>query len=161
MVFLKGNRIDDYPNFDSYLQYFVQVMDEPRIWDAFLKWSCLDESTATKCVSYATWPMIVVPPPEKLEYAGVHGYGHFDSSKPNEIGIEKLEKLRTLESPSSSSTSIYNAEKYLQKLILHELVHWGRYWAMESDEYVDKATWTDTGDAFEIDAYANPDFPHL
>ena len=161
MVFLPSNRIDVYPNFDTYLQYFVQVVDEPRIWEAFLSWSCLDESTAIKCVSYATWPMIAIPPPEKFQTAGVHGYGHFEASKPDQIGIEKLEKLRTIESSTASSASVYRAEKYLQKLILHELVHWGRYWAMESDDYVDKDTLTDTGDAFEIDAYDDPDNPHL
>ncbi len=161
MVFIKDSKIDEYPNFDKYLQYFVQSMDEPRVWDAFLKWSCLDENSAIKCVSYNTYPEIVVPSKDKLLTAGVHSYGHFKPSLPNQINVNKVSELINLESSKTSSAKLYQTEKYLQKLILHELVHWGRCWSMEEDEYVDKATLTDTGDAFEIDAYSNPDMPHI
>lgn len=161
MVFLKDISRQEYPNFDKYLQYFIQAMDEPRIWNAFLKWSCLDESSAIKCVSYNTFPEIVVPSKEKVLTAGVHSYGHFKPSLPNQININKVSDLITLDSDKTSAAELYRTEKYMQKLILHELVHWGRFWSMESDDYVDKATLTDTGDAFELDAYDNPDKPHL
>lgn len=161
MVWLKDDRIAMYPAFNSYLHYFIQVMDEPRIWDAFLKWACLDESTATKCVSYSTLPLIMIPSQDKFRTADVHGNAHFDPSRPNEIVINEINTIRTLENPNSSSTSFYRAEKALQRSILHELVHWGRCWAMVEDDYVDKSTLTDTGDAFAIEAYDNPAMPHL
>ncbi len=161
MVFIKSSSAKEYPNFDIYLQYFVQAMDEPRVWEAFKKWSCLDESSAIKCVSYNTYPEIVVPNKDKVLTAGVHSYGHFKPSLPNQINVNKVSELIAIDSGKTSSAKLYQTEKYLQKLILHELVHWGRYWSMEDDEYVDKATLTDTGDAFEIDAYSNPDMPWL
>jgi len=105
--------------------------------------------------------MVIVPPKDTILMAGIHAYGHFNSSRPNEIGISRIEELNTLESPKATSTAIYQDEKYLQKLLLHELVHWGRYWSMDDDKYVDPASQTDTGDAFENEAYDNPDMPHL
>lgn len=161
MVFIRQSKIEEYPNFDKYIQYFVQVMDEPRIWDAFLKWSCLDENTAINCVSYNTFPEIVLPDKKTVLIAGVHGYGHFKPSLPDQININKINELNALESDKTSSAGLYQAEKYLQKLILHELVHWGRHQAMEPDEYVDKVKLIDTGDAFEAEAYNDPSYPHL
>jgi hypothetical protein len=139
--------VADFPNFNSYLQGFNRVLREPRIWDAFKKWSGLNSALAQMSASYGSAPAI-----DFLPLSATH-YGEFKPSYSHRIWI-RIDKVRSYENHQR-----YNDGKYLQKLILHEMVHWGRHIAHLDD--ADRGGCVDNGDRFENDAYTNPYQPWL
>ncbi len=156
MVWLMDKHIVEFSKFDSYLQNFSNsVQDSQKVWEAFLKWSCLDVAAAVEALSYGTYPIIKIKKSAQ-DNAADGDYGHFNSSFPNEIWIRR----DTVE--SFDRTKDANREfmygKYLESLILHEIVHWGRHW-MSMEDKIEGGL--DTGDKFQAEAYTNVNQPHL
>lgn len=154
MVWLRDEDIVEFPNFDVYLQTFHKIQDNKKVWDAFLKWSYLPIDTADESVSYATYPIVNV---KKSIFGNAYDYGHYSSDFPDDIWIRR-DSVQTYEK-SNDATKIHQTERYLESLILHEMVHWGRYQMSSKDK--DDPDGTDSGDKFQKEAYTNPHKPHL
>jgi hypothetical protein len=139
--------IADFPNFDSYLQGFNRVLREPKIWKAFKKWSGLSDGFAQMSVNYGSAPAIDFLPLSSTDYGG------FEEAYAHRIWI-RIDTVRTYENHQR-----YNDGKYLQELILHEMVHWGRHLLRLPDS--EHGGYVDNGDRFENDAYVDPYRPWL
>lgn len=154
MVWLLDKHIVEFSKFDSYLQNFSNsVQDSQKVWDAFLKWSCLDVSSAVEVLSYGTYPIIKI---KDSIFDSAHDYGHFNPSFPDEIWIRR-DAVQTFDKTTDARVE-FEKGKYLESLILHELVHWGRYWTSSEDE---SEGGLDNGDKFQEEAYKNVYKPHL
>jgi hypothetical protein len=154
MVWLMDKHIVEFSKFDSYLQNFSNsVQDSQKVWDAFLKWSFLDVAAAVEALSYGTYPIIKV---KDSIFGSAHDYGHFKSSFPNEIWIRR-DSVQTFNS-TTDATVEYQTGKYLESLILHEMVHWGRYWTSSEDK---EEGGLDNGDRFQAEAYKDVNNPHI
>lgn len=152
MVWLKDDHIVEFPNFEFFLHGLSsRVQDEQKVFDAFLKWSTLDVSAAVECLSFSTNPLILVP----KSITGPHSYGEFECAQPNLIEVRR-DKVQEFDK-GRDEAKIYRDGKYLEMLILHELVHWGRHW-MSREDYEDDP---DSGRRFAIEAYADYTHPHI
>lgn len=154
MVWLRDKDIVDFPNFEGYLQTFQQIQDNKKVWDAFLKWSYLPADLAVQSVSYATYPIVNV---KKSIFDNAYDYGHFSPERPDDIWVRR-DSVQTYEN-SEDTTEVYQTERYLESLILHEMIHWGRYHMSSLDK--EEKDGTDSGDKFQAEAYSNPYKPHL
>lgn len=137
--------IADFPNFDRYLQGFNRVMSQPRIWTAFKKWSGLSNAQALMSVSYGSAPAIDFLPLSSVDYGG------FEEASAHRIWI-RIDKLRSYENHQATSVG-----RYLQMVILHEMVHWGRHLVHLPDNV--HGAYVDNGDKFENEAYDDPNNP--
>ena len=153
MVWLRDSQIVEFPWFDMFLMDFSYVRDLPKVWNAFLKWSYLDEETAANAVSYGTFPIVNV----KKSLHSPYDNGHWNISMPNEVWIRR-DEVKIYEKTMDPIIE-FNAAKYLESLILHELVHWGRYQMSAEDPYYEGQK--DSGDMFKREAYKDPNQPHL
>jgi hypothetical protein len=132
---------EDFPNFDRYLQEFARVMSEPKIWNAFKKWSGLSDSLAQMSVTYGGAPVIDFLPQTTRHH------GEFQPASSHRIWI-RVDKVRDYENSQD-----YSNGKYLQLLILREMVDWGRHLAHLHDD--DRSGGVDNRDRFEDEAYSH------
>ena len=153
MVMLKNNDLDTFPWFHRYLEEFNSVRFDSKRWEAFLEWSGLSENDAATAISYGTFPIINIKP----TLSSPHDHGHFNPNFPDDIWIRR-DSVQTYEHTEDEARAFQTA-KYLEKLILHELVHWGRNYAALGDDF--EYDGNDSGDMFENAAYSNPNLPHL
>ena len=142
---------------DRYLMTFSRVKENKRVWEAFLRASKLDLTQAFTCIQYATLPVLTVRT-DLFYIAKEGGHGGFDRLQPNHIKINP--QLMFALGSAETAQKKYEAEKQLEKLILHEMVHWGRFLNGQPDEYIDDS-FNDEGDKFAREAYNNPALPHL
>jgi hypothetical protein len=151
MVWLYDQHIVEFPRFEFFLQSLgSNVQDNDRIWEAFLKWSTLDVDSAVTCLSWGAFPIVKV---RKEFDPGSHG--SFKPSEPDIISVRR-DKVSDY-SNGKDETRVYQHGKFLEMLILHELVHWGRH-AMSREDYEDDP---DSGRRFAMEAYDNVAQPHL
>jgi hypothetical protein len=144
--------LDEFPWFLNFLETLSQIRNQPKIWEAFVNWSSLSNDEAFNAVSYGTFPYINV---KGNLFGSAHDYGHFKPSMPNDIWIRR-DKVQTYEKTQDPGEE-WRTAKYLEKLILHELVHWGRHASGVGDDF--EVNNSDSGDLFEADAYNDPDNP--
>lgn len=138
------------------------VVNNKKVWDAFLKWSTLSHDEAVKCVTGGTFP--------KVDCQNTDGTvnGCFKPSKPDYISLFKYDVTGASleEDPIKRNEKL----KMLESTILHELVHWGRHkngveqtkYAIIKGKFVETGFGDiDVGQRFEMEAYSNPDKPWL
>lgn len=133
------------------------VMNDKRVWDAFLKWSTLDQmpDLAVKCVTGGNLPYVdLLNPDGKI-------YGEWDKLKPDYLSLNNTDvKSAGFEKdPDKRKAKL----KELEITILHELVHWGRHQTCSDHDWYEKAgkKWrinnvtrqADCGHMFEMEAY--------
>lgn len=157
--------LDEFPWFLIFLEDFNLVRFDPRVWEAFKNWSCLSENEAAKVLTYGTLPYINVKGALQGPKAA-HDYGHFEPSKPNDIWIRRDTVVR-YEKTTDPNVELETG-KYLEYLILHELVHWGRHHSGAGDDFEitkpDSYGFMkdfDSGNLFGEEAYRNFYKPHL
>lgn len=153
MVMLRNDDLDRYPWFHLFLEEFSYVRQDSKRWEPFLEWSGLSETAAFDAVSYGTFPFVNV---KKTLYSP-YDYGHFSPKFPNDIWIRR-DSVQGYETTEDEARAFQYA-KYLEKLILHELIHWGRHAGALGDDF--EYSGNDSGDMFENAAYSNPNMPHL
>lgn len=146
-MFLAQDR-DSHPNFVAYLKRLPLVQFVPKIWTPFVKWSGLSESQAKKTVAWGMLPWIHLGPITMIDHGG------FDEKFPDRITI-KSAVVRAYENRQD-----FKDEKYLEKLILHETIHWARNLLGMPDKEEGPLR-VDSGDQFENAAYTNPYQPWL
>jgi len=134
--------IADFPNFDRHLRSLNRVISQPRIWNAFTKWSGLSKSQAQMSVSYGSAPAIDFLPMSSTDYGG------FEEAFPHRIWL-RIDKVREYENRLQPASG-----RFLHMLILHEMVHWGRHLFHLPDSA--HGGYVDNGDNFENEAYDNP-----
>lgn len=154
MVYLKNVHLDEFPWFHMYLEELNQARYESKIWEAFLEWSCLSDNVAFNAVSYGTFPIVNI---KKSIFDNAHGYGHFDPNFPQDIWVRR-DSVQTYEN-TTDPTEEWQTAKYLEMLILHELVHWGRHHSGAGDDF--EYDGLDSGKMFANAAYKNRHKPHL
>ena len=158
--------LDEFPWFLLFLEEDLKkVMYEPRIWEAFLKWSCLGEGEAANVLTYGTYPYVNVKG-KLVGSTAAHDHGHFSPSRPDEIWIRR-DAVQNYEKTTDQHKE-YEYAKYLEYLILHELVHWARHHSGVGDDYTETKKDPaglikefDTGNLFGEEAYKNFYKPHL
>jgi hypothetical protein len=154
MVMLRNDQMEEFPWFHMFLEELVSVQYSSKIWEAFQEWSGLDESEALKAVSYGTFPIVNI---KKSIFDNAHDYGHFSESKPDDIWVRR-DSVQTYEK-TTDATVEWETGKYLEMLILHELVHWGRFHSALGDDFEENGL--DSGKLFANAAYTNRHKPHL
>lgn len=157
--------LDEFPWFLIFLEDLNLVRFDSRVWEAFKKWSCLSETEATKVLTYGTLPYINVKGAMQGSKAA-HDHGHFKPSKPDDIWIRR-DTVVTYERTTDPNVELESG-KYLEYLILHELVHWGRHHSGVGDDFevtkLDPNGFMkdfDSGNLFGEEAYKNFYKPHL
>lgn len=154
MVMLRYDDLDTFPWFHLYLEDFNSIRSDSKRWEPFLEWSGLSPDDAFTAVSYGTYPIVNI---KKSINSNAHDYGHFNPNFPDDIWIRR-DSVQIYENTEDEARA-FQTEKYLEKLILHELVHWGRHRGALGDEF--EYDGRDSGDMFEESAYSNPNMPHL
>jgi hypothetical protein len=146
--------LEEFPWFHLFLEEFNSVRNESKVWEAFLEWSGLSDQDAFDAVSYGTFPYVNV---KKSIFDSAHDYGHFNSNFPDHIWVRR-DSVQTYEKTTDPSVE-YRTGKYLEMLILHELVHWGRHRSALGDDFEEGGL--DSGKLFAKAAYNDPYNPHL
>jgi hypothetical protein len=154
MVMLASRDISLYPRINVYLMLFkMTVVNNKKVARAFMKWSALDEPRVLQCLSYGTLPTVNVY--ESL-YESTDHNGKFKPSIPNDIFIAR--DIAQKYNRAKTTDDIFKAQKILERVILHELCHWGRHLIGASDEYYENGL--DSGGKFAQEAYSDPLQPH-
>lgn len=154
MVMLHNSNLDEFPWFLGFLEELNEVRNNSRVWEAFVEWSALSENEAFKTVSYGTYPIVNI---KKSIFDSAHDYGHFNPSYPDDIWIRR-DSVQTYEKTNDPNVE-WKTGKYLEMLILHELVHFGRFHSGVGDDF--EVNGRDSGKLFAKDAYTDPYNPHL
>ena len=157
--------LDEFPWFLIFLEDLHKVRFESRIWEAFKKWSCLSENEAIKVLTYGTYPYINVKG-NLVGSTATGDHGHFKPSRPHDIWIRR-DEVQRYEKTTDPHVELATG-KYLEYLILHELVHWGRHLSGAGDDFevtkLDPNNFMkdfDSGNLFGEEAYKNFYKPHL
>ncbi len=154
MVMLRNKDLDEFPWFHLFLEELFQIRENSKVWEPFLEWSSLPDSEAYRAVCYGTFPFVNV---KGSLFGDPHSYGHFSPSTPDDIWVRR-DSVQTYEKTSNPGIE-WKTGKYLEMLILHEMVHWGRHHSGVGDDfYVGEA---DSGRMFAKAAYNDPYNPHL
>lgn len=151
---LRNHQLDEFPWFHLFLEELPEIHYRSKIWESFLEWSCLSDREGLKVVSYGTFPFVNV---KASIFDSAHDYGHFKPSRPNDIWIRR-DSVQTYEK-TKDVTKEWQTARYLEMLILHELVHFGRHHSGAGDDF--EYGGLDSGDMFEKQAYINPNLPHI
>lgn len=154
MVMLRNEQLDEFPWFHLFLEDLSRLRYESKIWEPFLEWSSLSDTMAARAVAYGTFPIVNV---KKSIFDNAHDYGHFKPSFPDDIWIRR-DSVQTYEKTEDPAVE-WKTGKYLESLILHELVHWGRNASGVGDDF--ESGGLDSGDMFQKAAYSDPNNPHL
>ena len=154
MVMLRNHDLDTFPWFHLYLEEFNNVRYDSKRWEPFLEWSGLSDDDAFNAVSYGTYPFVNV---KKSIFDSAHDYGHFNPNFPDDIWVRR-DSVQNYEN-TSDEVKAFQTAKYLEMLILHELVHWGRHRSALGDDFEDGGL--DSGKLFAKAAYKDPFNPHL
>lgn len=154
MVMLRNNHLDEFPWFHLFLEELAKVRYESKVWEAFQEWSGLSDTEALRAVSYGTFPIVNI---KKSIFDNAHGYGHFNPKYPDDIWVRR-DSVQTYEKTTDPNVE-WRTAKYLEMLILHELVHWGRHYGALGDDFENGGL--DSGKLFANDAYQDRHNPHL
>ena len=139
---VKPDRLS-FEKFTAYVEDELPKVDKkPKVWDAFLKWSQLDDSAAKDALGFGNKPFLFVA---DLGSA----YGFFHPSKPHTINIGRKLVL-DFETPNPPQ----NIHAVMEATILHELVHWALNGASIPEEEGGQPV--EMGVEFEREAYGAP-----
>ena len=148
---MKFNDYKKYPKFNAYLRNYMPTLEliKPEIFKVFVKY-CGSEDIARTALQFNRGPVVLIKTPLKEEnILGEFAGGCFRGNKgPHEIWINPTRAI-----PYEGKENVHVCDLLsgadLEKIVLHELVHWGRYHAGQTTLY----NGAEAGTAFEKEAY--------